>query len=77
MVSLARRFAAYMDQFENGRTVLKQHQKFAIYCMGRMEATTAKLAAVLDAGACVIIITVFGSLLPAEAVGWLLCAFIE
>eukprot|EP00750_Incisomonas_marina_P013279 INCI17277.5.p1 GENE.INCI17277.5~~INCI17277.5.p1 ORF type:complete len:3127 (-),score=586.19 INCI17277.5:571-9189(-) len=43
-------YAAYMDQFENGRTVLKQHQKFAIYCTGRMEATAAKLVAVLDAG---------------------------
>ena len=53
-----------MDQFENGRTVLKQHQKFAIYCTGRMEATAAKLVAVLDAG-------VLRYSIPCRGGGWL------
>ncbi len=43
-----------MAQFEHGRVVLKQHQKFATACMNRMEATTLKLVAVLAAGACVL-----------------------
>jgi len=43
-------YAAFMDQFEHGRTVLKQHQKFGSDCTARIDATMSKLSAVLSAG---------------------------
>ena len=43
-------YAAFLDQFETGRNVLKQHQKFGQECNERMESMVTKLTAVWHAG---------------------------